>query len=90
MSSLATFLMAISGSLAARVLTGLGIGIVSYAAISTLIATVNELVIANFNSLGSFALKIVNLAGGGQAVAIICAAFVVKGSLMAIKSMRPV
>ena len=90
MSSLATFLMAISGSLAARVLTGLGIGIFSYAAITTLISTVNGLVISNFNGIGSFTLKIVNLAGGGQAVAIICAAFVVKGSLMAIKSMRPV
>jgi len=90
MGALGAFLISITGSVAARVMTALGIGIFSYAAISTLIDVVNSAAVSNFNSMSGVSLSIINLAGGGQAIAIICAAFVVKGSLMAIKSMRPV
>lgn len=83
------FLLSITGSIAARVMTSLGIGIFSYAAIDTLITAVNNQILTNFNSMGVFALAIVNLAGGSQVIAIITAAFVTKGSLMAIKQMRP-
>ncbi len=89
MTTLASFLLAITGSIAARVLTSLGIGIFSYAAINTLISGISSALIANFNSMSLVPISIVNLAGGGQALSIILAAFVVKASFMAVKSMRP-
>lgn len=84
------FLLSITGSLAARVLTALGIGIFSYAAINTLISNVITQINSSYGAMPSFSLAIVNLAGGGQVLAIICSALVVRGSLMAIKSMRPI
>lgn len=89
MTTLASFLLAITGSLAARVLTSLGIGIFSYAAINTLISTVTSAITANYNGMGIFPLAIINLAGGSHVLAIISAAMVVRGTLMAVKSMRP-
>ena len=89
MQFLAPFLLSITGSIAARVLTSLGIGIFSYAALTTLTATVISNITSNFNALPVAALAIVNLAGGGQAIAIICAALVTRASLSTIKSMRP-
>lgn len=89
MTALATFLMAITGSIAARVLTSLGIGIFSYSAFTTVINTVITNVTTNYNGMPSFALNIVNLAGGGQCMGILFAALTVRASLMAIKTMRP-
>jgi hypothetical protein len=88
--NLATFLLAITGSLAARVVTSLGIGIFSYAAITTLVNTVIAQVTTNYNSMSSVVLQIVNLAGFGSALGILFSAMVVRASLTAIKKMRPV
>lgn len=90
MATLATFLLGITGSLAARALTSLGIGIFSYAAISTLMGTVISNVTSSYNSMSSVVLQIVNLAGFGQALGVIFAALTVRASLSAIKKMRPV
>ncbi len=84
------FLLSITASLAARVVTSLGIGIFSYAALSTLASAVVSQVTTNFNGMGSFTLSIINLAGGGQAIAILTAAIITRASLMAVKAMRPV
>ncbi len=89
MQFLAPFLLSITGSIAARVLTSLGIGIFSYAALTTLTTAVITNIQANYNALPLIPLAIINLAGGGQAIAIICAALVTRASLSAVKSLRP-
>lgn len=89
MSTLATFLLGITGSLAARVLTSLGIGFVSYAALTTLASAVVANVTSNYQSMSSQILGLLNLAGGGTGLGIILAALVTKASLQAIKKLRP-
>lgn len=89
MATLASFLLAITGSLAARVLTSLGIGIMSYAALTTLAGTVVANITSNYQSTPSQVLNLLNLAGGGVGLGIICAALVTKASLQAIKKLRP-
>lgn len=88
MATLASFLLAITGSLAARVLTSLGIGFVSYAALTTLASAVVSNVTSNYNAMGSVALNLLNLAGFGTALGILCAAMVTRASMMAIKRLR--
>lgn len=89
MATLASFLMAITGSLAARVLTSLGIGFLSYAALNTLAASVVSHITTNYNGMGSVPLALINLAGGGQVLGILCAALITRASLIAIKRLSP-
>ncbi len=86
--NLAAFLLSITGSIAARVLVSLGIGFASYAALSTLAASVVSNVTSNYNSMDSVVLNLVNLAGAGQAMGILLAALVTRASLQAIKKLR--
>jgi len=88
--NLAAFLLSITGSLAARALLALGIGIFSYSALSTLVNAVISNFTASYNSMSSVTLAIVNLAGFGQAIGIIFAGMITRASLMAIKKMRPI
>ncbi len=90
MDTLATFLMSIAGSLAARVMLSLGFGIVSYASIITLANTVVNNVTANYNNLDTVTFNLLNLAGAGQALGIILSALVTRASLVAIKRFRVV
>ena len=83
------FLVSITGSIAARAMIALGIGVFSYAALNTLASSVTSAVTSSYSGMGSFTLSIVNLAGGSQVIAILCAAIVTRASLMAVKSMRP-
>lgn len=88
MGTIASFLIGIAGSLAARVMLSLGFGIVSYAAINTLASTVVTQVTNNFNAMGAAPLALLNLAGGGEAIGIILAALVTSASLAAFKRFR--
>lgn len=90
MPVIATFLLSITGSVAARVLTSLGMGFLSYAALSTLAASVVAAVTTNYNSMGSVTLAIVNLAGGGTALGILLAGLTTRAALIAIKRLGPV
>lgn len=89
MSTLAAFLISITGSIVARAFTALGIGIFSYAAITGLVGAAISSMTTSYNSMGSVTLDIVNLAGFGQALGVITAAMVTRASLSAIKKMRP-
>lgn len=86
--TLAQFLMSIAGSLAARVLLSLGIGIVSYAAITDLANKVVTQVTQSYQAVDVTVLAILNLAGAGQAIGILLAALVSRASLVAIKRFR--
>lgn len=93
MTSLATFLLAITGSIAARVLTSLGIAIFSYTALTTFANSLVGLIQSQYNSIGNQfsgnVLQILNLGGLGQSLGILTAALVARASLSAIKTLRP-
>lgn len=89
MNLLATFLLSITGSIAARVLTSLGIGVISYAALTTLASTLVANAQTAFNGLAGPTLQIIDLGGGGEAMGIIASALITRASLAAIKTLRP-
>jgi len=88
MATLATFLIGIAGSLAARVLLSLGIGIVSYAALTTLVGSLISQMQTQYNALPTTTLQLAGLGGIGDFLAIITAAFLTRVSLMVLKRFR--
>lgn len=90
MSTLASFLLGITGSLAARVLFSLGFGFFSYTALTALASSVTSAITSVYSSLDITVLSILNLAGLGQYLGIVLAAITTRASLMAIKKLRPI
>lgn len=90
MTTLAAFLLSITGSLAARVLLSLGFGFVTYTALTTIASSIVSSVTSSYNGMASTTLNILNLAGVGQGIGIILAAITTKAALTAIKKLRPV
>ncbi|MDP3876531.1 MAG: DUF2523 domain-containing protein [Methylobacter sp.] len=81
--TLATFLLSIVGSLAGRVLVSLGLGMVSYAGLNVLLSGVIAQVNASYGATGGVVLQLLNMAGAGQAIAILTAALVTRTALIA-------
>lgn len=88
MSTLATFLIGIAGSLAARVLLALGISIVSYASLITVTDSLISQMQTNFNSLPATTLQLAKLGGVGTFLAIVTSAFVARVALLAVKRFK--
>lgn len=79
------WLLSIAGSLAVRVLISLGIGIISYAGLSTMVTSFSNDIQANYNSLPAATLQLANLGGMGDFLSIVTAAFVTRASLAVLK-----
>lgn len=90
MTTLASFLLAITGSLTARVLTSLGIGLFSYAALTTVTASVIAQAQARYGLINPTILQLLNLGGVGEFLGIIAAGLTTRAALSAIKKLRPV
>ncbi len=90
MPTIAAFLLSITGSIASRVLVSLGFGIFSYAALTTLMATVISSAQDKFNMISPDVLQLLNLGGVGTSMGIIASAFTTRAALSAIKKLRPV
>lgn len=88
MGTLSAFLIGIAGNLAARVFLALGIGIVSYAAVTTLLNSVISQLQGYYNSIPVTTLQLANLGGLGTFMSIITAAFITRASLMVVKKFR--
>lgn len=88
-ATIATFVLGLTGSVAARVLTSLGIGFVAYSALDTIASGLVGHAKDNYNSIGGVVLQILNLSGGGTALNILTSAMITKAALMAAKSLRP-
>ncbi len=71
---LGAFLSSGIGFLAARALMGLGIGVISYGAISIALELLYAQAQGYYSSIPAFALQIINLAGFGQGLGIIMGA----------------
>lgn len=85
MTTIAAFLLAITGSVTARVLTSLGIGFISYTALTALASTVASNVTSAYTSAGSNVLSILNLMSVGEALGIILGAMSARAAMSAIK-----
>jgi hypothetical protein len=85
---LGPFLVSITGSIVARVLLALGMGVVSYAVLSTLASNFVSQMQSNYDALNGVVLTLLNMAGGGVSLGIIGSALITRASLMAIKKLR--
>jgi Protein of unknown function (DUF2523) len=90
MATFASFLLGITGSLAARVLFSLGFGFFSYEALTALASAVSTSVASSYSSMLPIPLAIINLAGAGQALGIYLASLTTRAALSAIKKLRPI
>jgi hypothetical protein len=83
------FVLGITGSVAARVLTSLGIGFVAYESLNAIVSGLVDSAKFSYNSAPAVVLQIMNLSGAGTALNILTSALVTKAALMAAKSLRP-
>ena len=78
-------MLALASPIAARVMTTLGLGYLSYEAIKVLATTLQDNIFSSYASVDGDILAVLNLAGVDEALHIITAAFVTKAGMMAIK-----
>lgn len=85
MAGLGSFLVALAAPAARRIAASLGVGVVSYAAVSTALDTALQSAQAAWAGLPSQILGLVGLSGIPDALSIIAGALVARASLVAIK-----
>lgn len=88
MSTLAAFLFSITGTLAARAMLSLGIGIVSFAALTTLANALIVSMQAYYGDIPTTVLQLIGLGGIGDFLAMITSAVIVRLSLVNLKRFR--
>ena len=86
---LGTFLLSITGSIAARVMTALGIGVVSYVGLNMVAGDLISNVAISYAGLDSRVMAIADLAGASTALSIITSGITTRVSMMAIKKFIP-
>lgn len=82
------FLLAITSSIVARVLLALGMGVVSYQALSSIAEIVVDNVNNTYNNLPAAVIDILDMAGFGASLSILGSALITRAGLMAIKKLR--
>lgn len=90
LEGLKTLLIAIAPSLAARVMSSIGIGVISYASLTALTNTVISNVNSSYGLIGSVPLAFLNLSGFSTAITIITSAIVTRVTLTALKKFVPI
>lgn len=85
---LGPFLVNITGSIVARVLTALGMGFVTYTVLSTLTDNVVSNVDSAYGLVDPVVMALLNLSGMTSALTIITSALVTRASLMAVKKLK--
>lgn len=80
---LAALLAGLFGNSLARILTGAGLSLASYAALSTAISVMLNTLVASFSNLSTDLANMVLLMGVGQAISIIGAAMLTRAGLAA-------
>ena len=84
MGSFGAFLVALAGPIARRVLFSLGLGIVSFAALSAIASQVKDAVISNYGQIPQSILPILDLLGAGQALGIILGGIIARAAFGAL------
>jgi hypothetical protein len=86
---ISSFVLGLTGSVAARVLTSLGIGFVSYAVLDNIVSDLVSSAKFNYNSAPAVVLQLMNLTGFDKALNTLTSALVTKAAMMAAKALRP-
>jgi hypothetical protein len=89
MGAFAALLVGISGSVAARVLTSLGIGFLSYQGLNALISKITSMVESHYSSLDSQVFGLFQMSGAVDYIQIVLSACTVKAAMMALKKLAP-
>lgn len=87
---LASFLIGITGTLVGKVLFSLGMGLVSYAVLSTMTSNLIANAQSNYGLIDPAILQLLNLGGVGTSMGIIVSALTTRATLMAIKKLAPI
>lgn len=88
MGGLGTFLVALAGPLAKRVLAALGMGVVSFAAVSTALNYALDAAKNAWSGVGGEALAIMQIAGVNTVASIFAGALTARVSLMVLKRLQ--
>lgn len=88
MSALGTWLVSLAGPAIRKMLLSLGIGIASYAAITTALTAALGAAKTAWSGFGGDSLAIVQMSGISQAMSIIAGALVARVSLMVMKKLE--
>lgn len=89
MPTLASFLISIAGSLAARVFIALGISAVTFTGLSAALTSLTNQLQSQYNGLPAATLQMAGLAGFGHFFAIMTSAMVARLAVVAVKRFRP-
>lgn len=85
MPNIGTWLVSLTGPIVAKVLTSLGLGIVSYAALSTALNAALSAAKAAWSGLGGDALSLIQLSGASDALSIVAGALIARLGLLTLK-----
>jgi len=88
MTAIGTWLVGLAAPAAKKILGALGVGVVSYAAISTALNSVLESAKSAWSGFGGDSLAIVQLSGVSEAMSIIAGAMVARVSVMALSKLE--
>lgn len=83
MANIAAWIFALIVPLVKKVLVALGIGVVTYAALTPLFNALQSAIIANFGAMGHTTLQLLALGGITESVGIILAAFSARLAMLA-------
>ena len=85
MAGFGTFLVSLAGPIAKKVLTSLGVGVVSYAAVSAALAAVLSNAKAAWGGLAGDSLALIQMAGVSTAASILAGALTARVTLQLLK-----
>jgi hypothetical protein len=78
------FVMSAIGPWVKQALVAIGVGVVSYAAVSTLIEAAKTQVVSNWSAMGGPVAEILGLFGFGTSISIVLGGVAARGALMAV------
>ena len=85
MGSIGTFLVGLAGPVVRRILISLGIGLVSYAALSTALNAAINSAKSAFGGMTGDVMNLVQLSGAGECLSIIAGAMIARVAMLAVK-----
>lgn len=90
MASFGLYLESVSVPIAKRILSGLGVGVVTYIGLDVALQLVKDMVITNWGMMPAGALTLMTLSGVSQGVGIILGAIAARYSMMQLSALARV
>jgi len=86
---LAPFAFALVGSLTSRVMTALGLGVITYVGLDSLVSNLTTAVTGALGGGGAAVVYVISASGFGESVIIITSAWATKAALTGLKRLAP-